>query len=108
MEMKLDVWFFRGKLNHRAAHVGAQNRIERFRVVAVRLISEFTLFVVNEPAVSRHRNTANKITDSDFIERFETAIAERQVESLSGARIATRISRIGISIVDVYSVTFFR
>src|ERR1051326_5053215 len=104
--MKLDVWLFSGKLDHRAAPVGTQNRIERFGVVAVRLISEFALFVVNEPAVGRDRNTANEIADSDFIEGFEAAIAERQVESLAGARIARRVARIGVSIVNVDPITF--
>src|ERR1043165_2766670 len=106
--MKLNVWLFGRKLDHRAAHVGSQNRIECFRVVAVRLISELTLFVVHEPAISGHRNTADEIADSDFVERLEAAIAERQVERLAGSRIATRISRIGISIVDVYPGPFFR
>src|SRR5690349_19967118 len=105
--MKIDVWLFGRKLHHRAAHVGSQDRIERFRVVAVGLISELALFVVYEPAVSGHRDTADEIADSDFVERFETAIAERQVERLAGSRIATRVKRTGISIVDVYAVTFF-
>src|SRR5215218_3955892 len=106
MEMKLHVWLLRGKVDHRLAHVGSQNRIESLGVIAVRLKSQFTLFVVHKPAVGGNRNTADVITDSHLIESFEAAIAKRQVECLSGPVLVTRLSRIRIPIVNVHPVTF--
>src|SRR5215510_15790981 len=107
MEIKLHVWLPRGKVDHGRTHVGSQNRIECLGVVAVRLKSQFPLFVVNIPPVDRNRKITDEITDSNLIESFEAAIAKCQVESLSGSVLGTCLSWIRISIVDIHPVTFF-
>src|SRR5690349_5552987 len=106
MEMKLHVWLPRGKVDHGRTHVGSQNRVESLGVIAIRLISQFTLFVMNKPPVGRDRKTTDVIADSNFIESFEPAVAEGQVESLAGSVLVSWLSWIGISIVDIHAVTF--
>src|SRR5689334_10030775 len=106
MEMKLHVWLPRGKVDHGRTHVRSQNRVEGLGVIAVRLISRFTLFVMNKPSIGRNRKTTDVIADSNFIEGFEAAVAEGQVEGLSGSVLVSWLSWIRISIVDVHPVTF--